>query len=110
VKFKNYRVEQVYIGGFTGSLNHIESVLFGILKHKDFIYVGHTDKGLTRGDTKERLRRRFSKLVRAGSPFKNKPDVTAPIHWVEPKLTCRVRFLEWTKDGRLRHATLVGLD
>jgi bifunctional non-homologous end joining protein LigD len=110
VKFKNYRVEQVYIGGFTGSLSHIESLLLGVFKDKDFIYIGHTDKGVNRGNNEEELRRQLSNLACSSSPFKNKPDVTTPIHWVEPKLPCRVRFLEWTSDGRLRHATLVGLD
>ena len=110
VKFKNYRVEQVYIGGFTGSLNHIESLLLDVFKDKDFIYVGHTDKGLNRGDTKEQLRRQLTNLVRGSSHFKNKPDVTPPIYWVEPQVNCRVRFLEWTADGLLRHATVVGLN
>jgi bifunctional non-homologous end joining protein LigD len=109
VKFKNYRVEQVYIGGFTGSLNHIESLLLGVCKDKDFIYVGHTDKGVNRGNHKEELRRQSSNLACSSSPFKNKPDVTAPIHWVEPKLPCRVRFLDWTSDGLLRHASVMGL-
>jgi bifunctional non-homologous end joining protein LigD len=110
VKFKNCRIESFHIGGFTGSLNHIESLLFGIFKGKEFIYVGHTDKGMTRGDNREQLRRKLLDLIHRSSPFNNRPDVTAPIHWVEPKLTCRVRFLEWTQDARLRHATLVGLD
>jgi len=43
-------------------------------------------------------------------PFKNKTDVTAPIHWVDPKVTCRVRFLEWTQDGLMRHTTIVAID
>jgi ATP-dependent DNA ligase len=51
----------------------------------------------------------LTKLIRSSSPFTNKPDLTLPVHWVEPKVTCRVRFLEWTADGRMRHATLVGL-
>ena len=110
MKFKNYRVEQVYIGGFTGSINHIESLLLGVFKNKDFIYVGHTDKGLNRVSNREELRHRLANLARSTSPFKNKPEVTAPIHWVEPKLTCRVRFLEWTQDGLLRHATVVGFN
>jgi bifunctional non-homologous end joining protein LigD len=109
VKFKNYRVEQVYIGGFTGSLNHIESLVLGIFKDKDFICVGHTDKGLNNGGTRQQLRRDLPNLIRPSSPFKNKPDVTAPIHWVEPKITCRMRFLEWTQDGLRRHSTVVGL-
>lgn len=78
VKFKNYRIEPFYIGGFTGSLNHIESLLFGVFKGKDFIYVGNTDKGVTRGDNREQLRRRLADLIRQSSPFNNQPDVTEP--------------------------------
>ena len=77
VKFKNYRVEKVYIGGFTGSLNHIESLVLGIFKDKDFIYVGHTDKGLNRGGARQQLRDRLPNLIRRTSPFTNKPEVTA---------------------------------
>ena len=29
--------------------------------------------------------------------------------WVEPVLVCRVRFLEWTRSGRLRGASFRGL-
>jgi bifunctional non-homologous end joining protein LigD len=110
VKFKNYRIEQFRIGGFTGSLNQIESLLFGIFKGKEFFYVGQTDKGVTRGDNREQLRRKLADLIRESSPFENQPDVTERVHWVEPKVTCRVRFLEWTRDGHMRHATVVGLD
>jgi bifunctional non-homologous end joining protein LigD len=110
VKFKNYRIEPFQIGGFTGSLNHIESLLFGIFKGKEFFYVGHTDKGLSRGNNREQLRRKLVDLIRRSSPFGNQPDVTDEVHSVEPKLTCRVRFLEWTQDGHMRHATVVGVD
>jgi hypothetical protein len=37
--------------------DHTTSLLFGVFKDKDFIYVGHTDKGLNRGEAKEQLRR-----------------------------------------------------
>jgi bifunctional non-homologous end joining protein LigD len=110
VKFKNYRVEQFYIGGFTGSLDHIGSLLFGIFKGKEFIYVGHTDKGLARHGNKEQLRQKLARLIRQNSPFKNRPDIASQVQFVKPKVTCRIRFLEWTQDGHVRHGTLVGLD
>ena len=110
LKFKNYRIESFHIGGFTGSLNQIESVLLGRLKGKELIFVGHTDKGLGRDQNRKRLQDQLAKPLRSSSPFKNRPDVTAPIVWVEPNVTCRVRFLEATQDGLLRHATVVGLD
>jgi hypothetical protein len=80
------------LDGFTGNLSHIESLLFGILKGKEFIYFGHTDKGLARGGNRAQLRRRLKELIRPTSAFKNPPDVTTAVYWVEPKLTCRVGF------------------
>src|SRR5262245_21766435 len=35
LKFKNYRTEEFHIGGFTGSRNQIESVLFGFFRDGD---------------------------------------------------------------------------
>jgi bifunctional non-homologous end joining protein LigD len=29
--------------------------------------------------------------------------------WVRPKLVVQVRFVEWTEDGHLRHATFLGV-
>jgi bifunctional non-homologous end joining protein LigD len=30
------------------------------------------------------------------------------IHWVKPKLLCEVAFVEWTKDGHIRHPSFQG--
>jgi bifunctional non-homologous end joining protein LigD len=31
------------------------------------------------------------------------------MRWVKPQLVAQVRFLEWTEDGRLRHAVYLGV-
>jgi bifunctional non-homologous end joining protein LigD len=31
------------------------------------------------------------------------------MHWPRAKLVAQVRFLEWTAEGRLRHAAFLGL-
>jgi len=31
------------------------------------------------------------------------------MQWVKPKLVAQVRFVEWTVEGRLRHASFLGL-
>jgi bifunctional non-homologous end joining protein LigD len=31
------------------------------------------------------------------------------MHWTRPKLVAQIRFVEWTAEGRLRHAIYVGL-
>ena len=31
------------------------------------------------------------------------------MQWVQPELVAQVRFVEWTAEGRLRHAAFLGL-
>jgi bifunctional non-homologous end joining protein LigD len=31
------------------------------------------------------------------------------MQWVKPRLVARVRFVEWTEEGRLPHAMFLGL-
>ena len=31
------------------------------------------------------------------------------MRWTQPKLVVQIRFVEWTADGRLRHASYLGL-
>jgi bifunctional non-homologous end joining protein LigD len=36
-------------------------------------------------------------------------DEMREMQWVNPKLVVQIRFVEWTAEGRLRHAGYVGL-
>ena len=31
------------------------------------------------------------------------------MQWVKPELVAQIRFVEWTAEGRLRHAAFLGL-
>jgi bifunctional non-homologous end joining protein LigD len=31
------------------------------------------------------------------------------MNWTRPKLVAQIRFVEWTAEGRLRHAAFLGL-
>jgi bifunctional non-homologous end joining protein LigD len=33
----------------------------------------------------------------------------AEMQWVKPQLVAQIRFVEWTAEGRLRHAAFLGL-
>jgi bifunctional non-homologous end joining protein LigD len=41
-------------------------------------------------------------LVAAWPPFDDPPPVSRLVYWVEPKIACRVRFSEWSREGHLR--------
>ena len=36
-------------------------------------------------------------------------DAMREMQWVRPELVAQVRFVEWTAEGRLRHAAFLGL-
>jgi bifunctional non-homologous end joining protein LigD len=48
-------------------------------------------------------------LVRKKASITDMPKIPDVITWVEPKLVCEVKFLAWTKDGRLRAPVYLGL-
>lgn len=37
------------------------------------------------------------------------PDEMREMQWVRPELVAQMRFVEWTAEGRLRHAAFLGL-
>jgi len=36
-------------------------------------------------------------------------DEMREMQWVRPELVAQIRFVEWTAEGRLRHAAFLGL-
>ena len=48
-------------------------------------------------------------LARKKPVLKEIPKIPEAISWVEPKIVCTVKYLAWTKDGRLRAPVFVGI-
>ena len=36
-------------------------------------------------------------------------DEVRGMQWVKPELVAQIRFVEWTAEGRLRHAAFLGM-
>ena len=82
---------------------------------------GKVRNGITPGARAE-LTARFGRLLTPGCPFANLPTsrsshwgegITAEempaLRWVKPVVVVEVSFVEWTRDGSLRHASFEGL-
>ncbi|MHB1775604.1 MAG: non-homologous end-joining DNA ligase [Acidimicrobiales bacterium] len=114
VKVKNFRTQEVVIGGWTPGQGRrggtIGALLLGIPSPSGLAYVGKVGTGFTDrllADTAARLR----PLTRTTSPFADplpKAEVAGAV-WVRPSLVGEVQFAEWTDDGRLRHPSWRGL-
>ncbi|MGY1944050.1 ATP-dependent DNA ligase [Nocardia asiatica] len=110
VKQRNWRTQQVLIGGWRRSTaRDFKSLLVGIPHDSRLIYVGRVGTGFNEPDMRA-LAARLRKLERKTSPFDN--DLTAEERkeavWVTPKLGGTVRFMNWTEAGRLWHPAWVG--
>jgi ATP-dependent DNA ligase len=60
--------------------------------------------------TIEDLLRRLQPLVREASPFVSVPrEFARGAVWVEPRLVVAVKFVNWTRNGVLRHPSFDGI-
>jgi bifunctional non-homologous end joining protein LigD len=102
--------ENFLVGGFTdpqGKRVGLGALLVGYHKDGDFVFAGKIGTGF---DTKLLLdlRAQLDQLEIPKPAFtkaKGLPRLRA--HWVEPKITVHVGFIEWTTHGKLRHPRLL---
>ncbi|HET7325953.1 MAG TPA: non-homologous end-joining DNA ligase [Nocardioidaceae bacterium] len=73
-------------------------------------YVGHVGTGFS-ADVLADLQKRLRPLQQGQSPFADTVprDRARGAHWVQAELVGEVEFRQWTRDGRLRHASWRGL-
>jgi bifunctional non-homologous end joining protein LigD len=114
VKVKNFRTQEVVIGGWTegkgersGSLG---ALLLGIPAEGGLQYAGKVGTGFSETARRETLGD-LEPLAQKGSPFTEALTraETALAHFVRPEIVGEVQFAEWTVDGRLRHPSWRGL-
>ncbi len=114
IKVKNFRTQEVVIGGWTegkgerdGSLG---ALLLGLPSDEGLTYVGKVGTGFTAATRKDLLRR-LAPLARKSTPFSEPLSRTesALAHFVRPTIVGEVQFAEWTNDGNLRQPSWRGL-
>jgi bifunctional non-homologous end joining protein LigD len=102
--------QELVIGGFTeprGTRDGFGALLLGYWQQDELVYAGKVGTGFTDATLRE-LRRALLEIERPSSPFAGPVTERGP-HWVEPSLVVEVSFSNWTRDGRLRHPSYLGL-
>ena len=120
-KLKLENQQEFVIGGYRAGSIGVDALLVGY--HDD---TGLRFAGKVRAGFVPYLRREVAKVLKPlhtdDCPFIDLPNskssrwgggVTADemreMQWVKPKLVAQIRFVEWTAEGRLRHAAFLGL-
>jgi ATP-dependent DNA ligase len=112
LKMKCELSQNFVVGGFTdpqGKRVGLGALLVGHFENDDFVFAGKIGTGF---DTRMllELRARLDQLEIPKAPFTKAvglPRVRA--HWVKPRLTVKIGFIEWTAHGKLRHPRLLAL-
>jgi bifunctional non-homologous end joining protein LigD len=113
VKVKCQKRQEFVVAGFTdprSSRQGFGALLLGVHGDAGLSYAGRVGSGF-RAPLLLDLRRRLDALEQPDAPF------AAPlpraerrgVHWVSPSLVAEVSFSSWTRDGRLRHPSFLGL-
>lgn len=110
LKFKCAADQELVVGGYTdptGQRPELGALLVGYYEGGRFIYAGKVGTGFDESTLRD-LRQRLSTLERGRSPFVEDVDARG-VHWTHPDLVVEIAFTEWTRDGKLRHPSFVGL-
>lgn len=111
LKLKCVNEQELVIAGFTdpkGSRVGFGALMLGYYADGELRYAGEVGTGFNQRTLGE-LAAKLEPLTTDRSPFADHPRAKKGQHFVKPKLVAQVAFTEWTRDGKLRHPTFLGI-
>lgn len=113
--------QELVIGGYTPGTHGIDAVLTGFYKGNDLHFCGSVRNGFVPA-SRRTVHAAIAPLESSDCPFVNLPEsspgrwgqgLTAAkmknCVWLKPETVAQFRFLEWTPNDHLRHASFIGL-
>lgn len=106
-KIKNYRDLIAVVGGYTLRGDTANALLLGLYdEYQRFWYIGHAGTGRLNQAEWKHLTKVLRSLDMARRPFVNIPERHADAHWVQPELTVKIQYAEWTPRHGLRQPSI----
>ncbi|MNJ56974.1 putative DNA ligase-like protein [compost metagenome] len=95
------------IGGVTIKQGRYNAILLGLYNEQgQFIYIGHVGSGMIKNAQWQELIRHLLTLTTTKMPFINMPERTKGALWIEPMVSVKVKYMEWTSHYTLRQPVL----
>jgi DNA ligase D-like protein (predicted ligase) len=121
LKVKFNRRQEFVVGGFKPNATNFDSLLIGYYEGHKLYFAGRVRAGFTPASRAD-VFRRIARDQTPRCPFVNLPSSTTShwgegiteeemtkLRWVKPRHVIEVSFVEWTRDGNLRHAQFAGV-
>ncbi len=121
VKLKLDRQQEFVIGGYRPGTHGIDALVVGYYEAGALRFAGKVRAGFTPHSRREAFAI-LKGLHAVACPFADLPSTRtsrwgggltveqmAEMQWVMPRRVAQIRFVEWTADGHLRHASFLGM-
>lgn len=121
LKLKLDRQQEFVIGGYRPGSAGVDALLVGYYEAMKLLFAGKVRAGFV-PHTRRDLWNKLKTIHVTRCPFANLPTtgssrwgggITAEgmseMKWTKPTLVAQIRFVEWTNEGRVRHAAFLGL-
>ena len=121
VKMRVELAQELVIGGYTPGTHGFDAVLVGFYRGDDLYFCASVRAGFVPA-TRRQIHALLTPLESEECPFINLPEFSAGrwgqgltaakmknCVWLRPEAVAQFRFLEWTPNDHLRHASFVGL-
>jgi len=107
LKIKNYQDLIAVVGGFTLNNGVVNAILLGLYDEENRLwYIGHTGTGKLSQKEWGQLTEVLLPLITKTIPFANTPDRQKDTHWVQPRITVKIKYAEWTEGMFLRQPSI----